>query len=281
MSLGPFDLTGGPFLVLYVLLLAVTFVAGFVIPRRMRPAGLQQRVTDVDQLAYLAGGRARFGEALVARLLAARSLSMLGRNRFGVATGATATSPAERSVLALVPPIRWREIAYVIKPYSEPLERKLIGAGLLMTHEERASMRFWGVLPYLMLLAFGATKLIIGDARDKPVGYLTALLAATAVLAVIRWASLDRRTHAGHKAVAAAVEREKRLKIAPTNPEIGLAVALFGTAVLAGSGWSDFHRLRTAGDRGSGVCGGGGDGGGGGGGCGGGGGGGGCGGCGG
>jgi hypothetical protein len=31
---------------------------------------------------------------------------------------------------------------------------------------------------------------------------------------------------------------------------------LFGTAVLAGSGWSDFHRLRSAGDNG-GACGGG------------------------
>ena len=38
MSLGPFDLTGEPFLMLYSLLLAAAMVAGFVIPRRMRPA---------------------------------------------------------------------------------------------------------------------------------------------------------------------------------------------------------------------------------------------------
>ena len=275
MSLGPFDLTGGPFLALYIFLLAATLIAGFVIPRKIRPAGRRQRVTDVDQVAYLAGGRARFGEALVARLLAARSLFMLGKNRFGVTAGAAAASPAERSVLALIPPIRWGEIAYVIKAYSEPIERKLIAAGLLMTDKERSDVRFRAILPYLMLLTFGATKLIIGDARGKPVGFLTALLVVTAVLAVLRWFSLDRRTQAGHAAVAEAAQRAARLRKAPTNDEVGLAVALFGTAVLVGSGWDAFHRLRTAGDGGSG----GGDGGGGCGGGGGGGGGGGCGGC--
>ena len=252
MSLGPFDLTGEPFLTLYSLLLAAAMVAGFVIPRRMRPAGRAQRVTDVDQLAYLAGGAARFGDAVVARLLAARALVMTGKNRFNVASRETAASPAERSVLALLPPIRWREIAYVLKSYAEPLERRMIAGGLLMSDDERGNIRFWTTLPYAMLLAFGATKLIIGDARDRPIGYLTGLLVLTAAFAVLRWFSVDRRTQAGHDAVAHAAQQAARLKVAPTNAEIGLAVALFGTTVLAGSAWADFHQLRSAGDAGSG-----------------------------
>lgn len=270
MSLGPFDLTGGPFLALYLLLFAVCVTAGFVIPRRLRPAGRRQAVTDPDQLAYLAGGPVRFGDAVVARLLAAGALVMTGRDRFSVAARASAASPAESSVLALLPPIRWREIAQVLKSYAEPLEDRLVAAGLLMDDAERNAVRFWVMVPYAMLLTFGATKWFIGDVRDRPVGYLTGLLVLTAAFAAFRWISIDRRTQAGHDAVAEAARRASRLRIAPTSPEIGLAVALFGTTVLAGSGWADFHRLRTAGDGGSGGgSDGGGDGGGGGGGCGG------------
>ena len=275
MSLGPFDLTGGPFLTLYSTLFAVALVAGFVIPRRLRPEGRRHRVRDVDQLAYLAGGSARFGDAVVARLLAARSLVMTGRNRFSIAAGATAESAAERSVLALHSPVRWREIQLALKSYSDPLEQRMIGVGLLMSDAERANVRFWAALPYAMLIAFGATKLIIGDVRDRPTGYLTALIALAALCAVVRWFSIDRRTKAGVEAVTEARERSQRLRTAPTSPEVGMAVALFGTIVLAGSGWEEFHRLRSAGSDGGGSSDSGGDGGGGGGGsCGGG-----CGGC--
>ena len=76
MSLGPFDLTGEPFLILYVVLLVTAIIAGIIIPRRMRPEGRRQAVSDPDQLAFLAGGKARFTDAVVARMLAAGSLVM-------------------------------------------------------------------------------------------------------------------------------------------------------------------------------------------------------------
>ena len=140
-------------------------------------------------------------------------------------------------------------------------------------------MRFWSTLPYAVLIAFGATKMIVGSLRDRPIGYLTALVVLTVIAGAIRWFTIDRRTRAGRDAVHEARERSLRLRQAPTSPEVGIAVALFGTAVLAGSAFGDFHRLRSnAGsgrDGGGGSCGGGGGGSGGGGGCGGGG----CGGC--
>jgi uncharacterized protein (TIGR04222 family) len=277
MSLGPFDLTGGPFLGLYIVLLAATVIAGLVIPRRLRPQGRAGRVTDIDQLAYLSGGVRRFGDALIARLLATRALTLLSRARFRIGARELAATPAEHAVLALPSPSRWREIEAVMKGYAEPLQRQMTQAGLLMSDRERANIRFWALLPYLMLLAFGVTKWIIGDMRDRPVGFLSALLVVTALFAIVRWFSIDRRTQAGLDAQAVAVERSDRLRTAPATDEIGLAVALFGTAVLVGSGWGDFHSLRRAGGGDGGSAGGscGSDGGGGGGGCGGGG----CGGC--
>ncbi|HEY5710580.1 MAG TPA: TIGR04222 domain-containing membrane protein [Allosphingosinicella sp.] len=270
MSLGPFDLTGGPFLILYIAFFVATVVAGLVIPRRLRPEGRRQRVTDVDQLAFLAGGKRRFADALVSRLLAVRALAMNGKT-FTIGARLPELSQAERSVLALSAPIKWRDIQGTLFPYAEPLERRMVAAGLLTSREENSNLRFWAMLPYAVLLMFGATKWVIGDLRERPIGYLTVLLVMTAVFALIRWLSIDRRTEAGRKALADAQETSLRIKRAPTEPEVGLAVALFGTVVLAGSGWSDFHKLRTAGD-GGGSCGssdGGGGGGCGGGGCGG------------
>jgi uncharacterized protein (TIGR04222 family) len=166
---------------------------------------------------------------------------MTTRNRFGVGSAKVAASPAESAVLALSPPIRWREISSVLKSYAEPLADKLVANGLLMTNAERGNIRFWATLPYVTLLAFGATKGIIGDLRERPVGYLTVLLIVTAFLAAIRWFTIDRHTEAGRDAVARAVEQSRRLKAASTTSEMDLAVALFGTAVLAGSGIGDFH----------------------------------------
>ena len=282
MTLGPLDLAGGPFLALYLLLLAGTVAAGLIIPGLVRPAGQQRRVANADQLAFLAGGRVRFAEAIVSRLLAAKALAIGGRSRLHVVAPDAAASSAEQAVLALPSPTRWREVQAALAPHVEMLETRLVSAGLLMREEERKRTRFVTTLPYFLLLAFGAAKLGIGIARDRPVGYLTALLVLTAVAALIRWIALDARTRAGREAVAVAREQAGRLRIAPTNAEIGQAVALFGTPVLVGSGWSDFHRMRqaaTTGSAGGGSCGDGGGGGcgGGGGGCGGGGGG--CGGC--
>ncbi|WEJ99781.1 MAG: TIGR04222 domain-containing membrane protein [Candidatus Sphingomonas phytovorans] len=271
MSLGPFDLTGRPFLELYGLFLVLTIIAGFVIPRWLRPEGRSGRVAETGQLAYLAGGAARFADAVVMRLLAVRALVMIDKKGFHAAVRNEGRTPAERSVLALPGELRWPLIERALKPYSSPVRSKLVAAGLMMDDGLTLQMRFWQTLPYFLLLLFGGTKLLIGIERGRPVGYLTLLLILTAIFALIRWIAVDRRTQGGHAALKRARMDADRLRRAPTTTETDLAVALFGTSVLVGSGWSDFHTLRTAssGDSGSGSGDGGGGGGCGGGGCGG------------
>jgi len=283
MSLGPFDLTGGPFLELYAILLGIAIIAGLIIPHWLRPDGYAGRVTDPDELAYLAGGEARFADAVVARLLAARSLVMIGKKGFHAQMRDAGRTAAERSVLALPGELSWPKIVRTLQPEAEPIGRRLVADGLMMDAGLIRQMRFWQTLPYFLLFGFGMIKLMIGEARHRPVGFLVLFLLVTAILAAIRWFAVERRTRGGLAALDDARSGAERLRLAPTAPEAGLAVALFGTAVLAGSGWSDFHQLRTArsgdgggwsgcgtssgGDGGSG-CGGGGCGGGGCGGCG-------------
>jgi len=253
MSLAPFDLTGGPFLTLYGVLLVATIVAGFIIPRWLRPEGRTARVTDSDQLAFLAGGAMRFADTVVARLLASRALGLAGGKNFYSMDRNAGRTAAERSVLTLPAPIGWPAIASALKSYAEPVESRLVADGLVMDRGLTWQMRFWQTLPYLLLLIFGAIKWEIGTLRDRPVGYLTALLVVTALFAIIRLAAVDRRTRGGLEALTQARARSERLRRAPTANETDLAVALFGTAVLVGSGWSEFHQMRTtsSGDSGS------------------------------
>lgn len=256
MSFDPFDLTGGPFLKLYLVLLAATICAGWLIPRWLRPEGRQGRSPDTGQLAFMAGGAARFADAVVARLLAARALVMTGKSGFHVQARDAGKSAAERSVLALHGEVGWREIERTLRAQAGPVERELVAAGLIMDAGLTLQMRLWQTSPYFLLLAFGAIKWLVGEARHRPVGFLAALLVVTMILAVVRWCTVDRRTRGGLAAVEAARAGAERLRRAPTVSETGIAVALFGTAVLAGSGWSGFHRLRSGpGDGGSGGCG--------------------------
>ena len=64
MSLGPFDLTGGPFLPLYGALLVLSIISGLLIPRWLRSDGLVSRHRDADDLAFLAGGAPRLAETV-------------------------------------------------------------------------------------------------------------------------------------------------------------------------------------------------------------------------
>lgn len=246
MSLGLYDLAGGFFFQFYIALLALTVVAGYRVPRWIRHGGHEGRVTDTGELAYLAGGMARFTDAVVARLLATRALAMVGTKGFQALTRGAGRPPVELSVLALPGELSWKEISRSLESHAEPIEHRLVSAYLIMDARQTLQMRFWQTLPYFLLLLFGTIKLIVDEIYDRPVGYLVLLLILTAIVALIRWLVVDRLTRGGVAALNEARRRATRLRLAPTAPETDLAVALFGTGVLAASGWSDFHELRTA-----------------------------------
>jgi uncharacterized protein (TIGR04222 family) len=245
MSLGPLDLPGGPFLQLYGMLLAITVVAGLIIPRWLRPEGRTPRNTDTDELAYLAGGKARYGDAVVSRMLAKNLLVIDTGDKF-LAAGLAGDTPVERSVMALSQPAKWRAIEHVVGRHADGVRSRLVADDLLTDAATALQMRFWQTLPYFLLIGFGIAKLMVGEARHRPVGFLTLLLVLTAVLALIRFVAVDRRTRTGIAVLEEARQRADRIRRAPASGETDLAVALFGTMVLAGSGWEGFHRMRTA-----------------------------------
>ncbi len=258
MGLGPFDLTGGPFLVLYLVVLALAWAASLPLAEVMRDAGRPGRTSGEDDLAALAGGPVRLAEAALVRLLASRQLVQQSRRQFHAIEPNGGSTPVERAILRIACPAPWSAILRAVTAEFSAIERRLVANGLMLERGQRLRLQLWTTAPLALVLVFGLTKLTIGIGRDKPVGFLAVLLIATVVLAVMRFLRTSRATREGEALLAAERERCERIRRAPERGEMGHSVALFGTAVLAGSALSDFHAMRrkTDGQTNGGGCGG-------------------------
>lgn len=245
-GLGPFDLNGPEFLVLYVELALIALVAALAIPRYLRPEGRSGHRPGEDEIAVLAGGRDRLAEAVTVRLLGEGAAIVQAGGTIAIRDPRAGHTPAERRVAALVSPAKWHDIHRALAGPAEAIERQLEAKGLWIDSTAARHLRLIQTAPLALLFLFGMAKWIIGSLRDKPVGILTALLFVTVVVAILRYAALDRCTRAGKTALANARFEAARLRRAAPTDEAPLAVALFGTAVLAGSWLSDFHRMRSS-----------------------------------
>jgi uncharacterized protein (TIGR04222 family) len=69
MTWNPLDWTAGPFLTLYVSLAAIVFLLGFRLRSMIGPPAHATRQLSVLELAYLAGGARRLGDAALLSLM--------------------------------------------------------------------------------------------------------------------------------------------------------------------------------------------------------------------
>jgi uncharacterized protein (TIGR04222 family) len=244
--MGAFDLPGGPFLQLYIALLLFAVLSAVIIPRWLLPEGRDTVVRDPDRLAWLGGGPVRLADTVVARLMSAGVVSMTDRKKFWFDRRDAGRSDVERRLLSLPVPARWSQLERAIGPAIPGVQREMIGAGLAMDEGTIWQLRFWQTSPLLLLLVFGMSKREIGILRDRPVEDLTGLLTVTLLITIARFVVVRRCTRAGERLLAEMRSRSDRLRRAPTSHEVDLAVALFGTVVLAGSPWADFHHLRSS-----------------------------------
>ena len=242
--MGIFDLKGGPFLALYAALFLAALVASIVIPRWLRPEGREAVLRDPEALAYLAGGVQRYVDAVMARLLAARDVALEAGNKVRILARAAGRGTPDRAVLLLETPAPWHKVSKTLARQAAGIEARLIEAGLMIDRATTLQLRFWATTPWLLLLAIGATKWEIGRLRDKPVGFLTLFLLLTVFALVVRFASVDRRTRGALALLSRERSGNDRLRRAPRAEEMPLAVALYGTAVLAASEFGGYHALR-------------------------------------
>ncbi len=251
MNFNPLSFDAAAFLWLYGLLLVASLGLSWFGANRLRPMGQTQSVDDPDSLALLAGDTDRLTETAIARLLANGVFTASGPGFDRSAAAGIAPSGSIDCAMAMQPmPARWADLRRVAGVEATRLRRSLESRGLLMDDEAVRQLRLVQFLPFAALLALGTARLVRGTMLGNPVGYLGSLLAITLVIGLARLV-VDRRTQAGIAAVRLARRNARRLRLAPTQPEMPLAVAMFGTVVLAGSALDPLYRLRSGGDGGS------------------------------
>lgn len=223
---------------LYVFLLLCAAVSSWIIPNWLRPDGDNRPTDDADVLALLGGGTDRFADAAATRLLTSGALTA---DRNGLTLDARhAESVIDGDLRALGETPSLRALLDTLKWHGETVEFQAIDNGLLIDHPMRLKLRLWQSLPFLLLLGvWQIGSLLVGFVGSVyPLGILAVLLAA------FRFALVDRRTAAGQRVFSLAFDRWQRLTRAVTSEEAALGVALYGTVVLKGSRWEEFHWMR-------------------------------------
>jgi len=238
------DYGGTDFLIFYAGLLLAAFIAAKLMPTWLREDGTPVQLTDPEEIAFLAGGRLRFVDAVIAGLLGREALQIAGKAKLAVAQPNAGNTDAERAVLGLPGKFRWSKARRLIGKHSGNVEEALVRKGLLVPSGDRLTLRLVPVLPYLALMVLGIYRLRAGAALGEPVEFLLGLVLLTGVLAIMRVVKFDPRTRAGIDALKEGRQQAERLRSAPTGGETGLAVGLFGTAVLVGTPYAPFHTMR-------------------------------------
>jgi uncharacterized protein (TIGR04222 family) len=282
-----FDLKGPEFLQLYLMALGIAVAVSFLWRRAMMGLFLgpaQPSQLDPFDAAYLAGGKAGLGNAVLASLVHREMATFTGDRKIAVKGGdAPDLHPIERQILGGVLPNK----RYSLKEFRNLVEdddigQKLESKGLVPTPGQHQNALALPVTLMAIVLITGLIKIGIGVSRDKPVGFLIALSVLTGVLLILSCRP-GHRTWQGSSTLSAMREANASLQsnasISLTTlaaADVTLALALWGPSMLTGLRLTPLHDMLIAsgGSVGSscgsgGGCGGGGCGGGGCGGCGG------------
>lgn len=252
----PLDFRGGGFLALYLAALPWAYLAGTAIKRALRGpnARNQAQAEDAIELAYLAGGPERAADAALVELMQ--------RDALGLDYNGAPARAAERpdrvwlridaarlrgqtlstwlrtaADLAQREQSLQRTLAALARAY-EPIGAQLRRKGWWLSKAADLRARWLGSAPLLALAVLGVLKIGVGASRGRPVGFLVVLVGLTAFVALARLLREQRRTRAGDWALHDATQRLP-------GGQWAAHVALMGTIGLQGSGYADYHVLRT------------------------------------
>jgi uncharacterized protein (TIGR04222 family) len=267
MPLNPIDWTAGPFLTLYVALAIIVFAFGFTLKSKIGPAAeTAVRLRELE-LAFLAGGARRVGDAVLLALISNNAATIeTKKHKITVSDQRPLARLMEHPPLLDVQPDMTRhQFQTAVKPLVERVQSKLQTLGYYPTGEQLMSFRMTVLLPVALLLVFGMIKVDVGSARHHPVGILVMLLFFTGFLGIVL-ATRPARTRAGREVLQSYKETHARPARAPLEDELIFAVALTGPAVLSGTPYAPVYAasqtMSSGGDGSGSSCGGGGGGGG-------------------
>lgn len=242
-GLNPFELRGAEFLAFLIPAMIAAVCLGRVIRTVKRTPDVRPGDEDLtltwDQAAFLSGGEARLTTAAIARLAELGALRADGENlRRGRFTPDDGFNRVEQAVLSHLPLTKanLHTVRDAVAAAYAPEAARLEAAGFTLGAGRRTGVGCAALLPlFLVVVAFGVPRLVLGVANHKPVGYLVVTLIFGGIVgACLAAAGSLRLSRRGQAALARLRERHARMKTGRVT-DAALGVALFGTAVLAGS----------------------------------------------
>lgn len=272
----PLDWSGPRAPALFVALALLSVPVALGLRRRARGATVAagQPLPPTLHLAYLAGGAERCMDAAVAELLSCGILRL--NENGGLWPDAAAVEVEMQREVPLALPVPLRRVVEAIRGETRPgmrVVRRLNAAlepipgemqrdGLLLDARAAWRTRLLSALVPAVLLVLGVAQLRGAQAGGWSVAILafTCILLALFIMVLLR--KRPHRSRLGDALLAQTRGRYRQPQRPPTpGAKTGVAVALFGTAVLAGTAYARYHELRREADAlrgggGGGGCGG-------------------------
>ncbi|TDU26581.1 uncharacterized protein (TIGR04222 family) [Panacagrimonas perspica] len=247
LSAEPLDWNGPAFLKLYAFLFGVALFGGRWLSRSPGDAhGTNAASLSPYDVAYLAGGPRRVMDAAIAVLMARGAAQWEPSSRTLQISDPVPGLPAPLDAIAqhLRTTPDPERAARTVEGVLSPLRQNLIRRGLMLDDEAMRSQARRAALPSFIVFALGVAKIGVGLARDRPVGFLVLMSIVILFVGVYYLRKGWRVTRAGDKVV-----RETRLlhasaARAPRTQDMAIAVALLGTAAMAGTAYAAYHEAR-------------------------------------
>jgi uncharacterized protein (TIGR04222 family) len=245
-GMNPFDLVGKDFLGFLIPMMVAAMIVGRVAGSQMKTPGPHPTDGDLalmwEQAAYLAGGFPRLTTAAIARL-AGRKLAKVPADRTRLERGDEAPrdlTPVEQAVYDLLPV---RNTAAELKPVQKAVEAafrdeavRLDADGFTIPLGRQMGIWFVSLLPLIVVVVgLAVPRLLLGLGAGKPVAFLVGTILVGGVVGLfVASAASYRLSRRGESALGGLQKKHAALKTGAAG-DAGMAVGLFGPAVLAGT----------------------------------------------
>lgn len=245
MTVDTWGISGPTFLVAYLVLAAAVLVAAvrarraLADPRPDRPFG--DPGAHPHDVAHLNGGPELAVTSALAAMHLKGTVAPSKGQIYAVGRPAPGDDALERAIHFTSGSAVARRRLPMHRPVQaalEAIEKRLVGAGLLLSEAERRRIRAVGW--WLVAVAgLGLLRLLAGIADGKPVGFLVVALLAVSVVAGVLLAWAPRRTRSGDRLLARLKDDHHELApdsrpdwIAYGPAAAALGVGIFGTGAL-------------------------------------------------
>lgn len=247
---GPFALKNNDFLLTVFVCLVCAVLLGRFVRRANRSPGPQPGddtlQLDWEQTAYLAGGADRLTTAVLARLAGRGAIQV---SADGATLNPNGPEPAdltavERAALHALPANRTggglKAVRDAVAAAFTDGAARLEAEGFALATGRQMGIGCGALVPLLLvLLGLVVPRLVSGIANGHPVGFLIALSVTGLIFGTILVSAGAplRLTNRGMETLANQKKRHMELRVGGWNDagDAGMAVALFGTAALAGT----------------------------------------------